>query len=83
MLQDKKFYDTTETPKRKVDARELGTALGHAMWPNQYEHVISLLFVKGSAGYSMALRYADIVFNRRMDEEAEQDEYIQSIHEIA
>lgn len=63
-----------------VDAKALGIHLGKTIWPSEYESIISIVFTKGSAEYSIALRYADKEASKIMDEMAEQDAMIKDLH---
>lgn len=63
-----------------VDAKLLGIHLGKTVWPSEYESIISIVFVTGSAEHSIALRYADMEASKIVDSMAEEDAMIKDLH---
>lgn len=66
-----------------VDAKALGKAMGSMCYPDQYQSIIGMVFAPHSAGYSIALRYADMEFDRLTDEQAELNAHIIDINDCA
>lgn len=66
-----------------VDAKALGQMVGRTVWPSEFHSIVSIVFSKASAGYAIAMRYADMEANKIADAQAEEYEYIKNLHDIA